>query len=453
MHTSVESIESASPADLVAIDRRYLWHPYTQEQTAPDPLFIASARGSSLYDGDGNAYLDLVSSWWVTTHGHAHPAIAAAIAAQATTMEQVIFAGITHAPAIRLAARLAGELPAGLSRVFYSDDGSTAVEVAMKLCCQYWLNQGERRPRFLVFEGAYHGDTVGAMSAGKSSGFFDAFDTMMFQVDTVPFPMTWWQDDDVEQREQQTLDAIDRYFRQHGRANGSDGSDCAAVMIEPLIQGSSGIRMCRPEFLRALEAKVRAQGVLLIFDEVMTGFGRTGSLFACQKAGVTPDLICLSKGLTGGFLPMSATVCQEFIYRAFLGDSFDRAFAHGHSFTGNPLGCAAALASLELFATEHTLEACAAIEAVHRERLADLADHPRVLRPRLTGTIAAFDMSAGEGGYTSAIGPRLKAFFLQRKLLIRPLGNVVYLMPPYCTTAEELHRGWDGIKAALDEVF
>lgn len=429
----------------LALDRRHVWHPFTQEQTAPPVTFIASARGATVYGHDGRAYLDLISSWWVITHGHAHPAIADAIARQAHCLEHVLFAGFTHAPAIRLAAALAEKLPQGLGRLFFADNGSTAVEVAMKMARQYWFNQGSRRDRFLAFQGGYHGDTVGAMSAGHSSGFFEPFRSMLFPVDLVPFPDTWEGDTGVEAREGAALQALDAYLAQHGTA-------CAAMLLEPLVQGAAGMRMCRPLFVQQLAARLRAAGVLLIFDEVMTGFGRTGSLFACEKAEVVPDMLCLSKGLTGGFLPMSVTVCREEMYQAFWGEGFDRAFAHGHSFTANPLGCIAAVASLSLFAEEGTLERIAGMEAIHRQRLLALAGHERVVRPRVMGSIAALDIRAADAGYASRIGLFLRGFFLDRGLLLRPLGNTLYLLPPYCITADELHRAWDGVEAALQHL-
>lgn len=426
------------------LDRRHVWHPFTQAQTAPDPIPITSAKGIRLYAEDGREFLDLISSWWVNLHGHAHPTIAAAIAKQAQTLEQVIFAGFTHQPAAQLAAELVQHLPDGLTRVFFSDDGSTAVEVALKMALQYWRNHGEnQRTRFLAFEGGYHGDTVGAMSAGKGCGFFDTYGSLLFEVGLLPFPATWDGDDDVAAKEQAALVRLDDYLADHGNT-------IAAVILEPLIQGSAGMRMCRPAFLQALAAKLQAAGILLIFDEVMTGFGRTGAMFASLKAQVTPDIICLSKGLTAGFLPMSVTVAKESIYTAFLGENFDRALVHGHSFTANPLGCAAALASLQVFADEQTLAKLPQIESWHRQGLAQFATHPQVQHVRVMGTIAAFDVVAEDAGYTSQIGPQLKAFFHERGLLLRPLGNVVYLLPPYCVTHEELAHAYAVIREALD---
>ncbi|MBF0214322.1 MAG: adenosylmethionine--8-amino-7-oxononanoate transaminase [Magnetococcales bacterium] len=426
---------------LIALDRAHIWHPYTQQATAPMPVPIASGRGAWLRGMDGRAYLDLIASWWVSIHGHAHPVIAQAIAEQAHTLEQVIFTGLTHEPAIRLAERLVQRLPKGLTRVFFSDDGSTAVEVAMKMACHYWRNSGQERGRFLVFEGAYHGDTVGAMSASRSSGFFEGYGRMLFEVDRVPFPATWEGDAAVEEKESQALAALDRYLE-------AGASGCAAMLVEPLIQGAGGMRMCRPGFLHAVAERLSRAGVLLIVDEVMTGFGRCGTLFACEKAGIVPDLICLSKGLTGGFLPMAVTVAREGIYEAFLGETFDRALAHGHSFTANALGCAAALASLSLFESENTLARIAAIESIHRERLGAL--QRGIVAPRVMGVVAAMELALSDRAYGSAFTPRLIRFFLDRGMIVRPLGSVLYLIPPYCITAEELHRGWDAIEEAVD---
>ncbi|MBF0130499.1 MAG: adenosylmethionine--8-amino-7-oxononanoate transaminase [Alphaproteobacteria bacterium] len=428
---------------LIALDRRHVWHPFTQAMTAPDQIPIRSGRGAVLHGEDGKEYLDLISSWWVNLHGHAHPAIAQAIAEQARTLEQVIFAGFTHHGAVELSRRLTELLPGDLNRVFFSDDGSTSVEVALKLAHQYWRNLGQpQRRHFIAFEGGYHGDTFGAMAAGARSGFFDPFADMLFEVTALPYPATWDGDEGVEEREATCLAALDSWLRTHGE-------ETSAMIGEPLIQGASGMRMCRPEFLRAFADRLRESGVLLILDEVMTGFGRTGSTFACLKAQVTPDIICLSKGLTAGFLPMAVTVCRDGIFEAFLDESFAKAFAHGHSFTANSLGCAAALASLDLLLTPDTSARLQAIEAHHRRRLDRLASLPGVARTRLTGTVAAFDVEGRGDGYDAAVGPALRTFFMERGLLIRPLGNVVYLLPPYCISPEQLDLAYDGIEAAL----
>lgn len=420
--------------DILSLDRRHIWHPFTQERTAPAPDEAVGAKGAYIFTRDGRRILDLVSSWWVNLHGHAHPAIAQAVARQAAEMEQVIFADFTHAPAVRLAARLAELLPDDLERVFFSDDGSTAVEVALKMALQYCANKGQDgRRRLLAFEGAYHGDTVGAMSVGRSSGYFRAWENMLFPVDLLPYPSTWLGDDEVEAKERVALDALDQALT----------DDVAAVIIEPLVQGAGGMRMCRPQFLRGVAERVKAAGALLIFDEVMAGFGRTtGELFACRLANVVPDFVCLSKGITGGFLPMGATVVRERIHEAFLGDTLSQAFLHGHSYTANPLGCAAGLASLDLLTSPACHHAIAEIEAIHRQRIGGV----KGTHPRIAGTVAAIDL--GRGGYAASIGPKLKAFFMERGMLLRPLGSVAYFLPPYCIEAADLHRAWDVLEEA-----
>jgi len=429
--------------DAVALDADHVWHPYTQAEGAPIPIEIVAGEGAWLRAADGRRFLDLISSWWVNVHGHANPAISAAIARQAAALEHVIFADFTHRPAAELAARLCRIAPEGLSRVFFSDNGSTAVEVALKLAVQYWRNLDQpKRKRFVALSGGYHGDTVGAMSVGASSGFFAPFSDLMFGCEFLPYPDTWEGDNEADEKEEAALDAARRVFETEGEAT-------AALIIEPLVQGAGGMRMCRPAFVQRLADLARAADVLVICDEVMTGFGRTGEMFASQKAGIAPDMMCLSKGLTGGFLPLGATLCRENVYDAFRGEGFARAFAHGHSYTANPLGCAAALASLDLFDAGQWKERCRAIASGHRAFLDGLRGHPRIRRRRITGTIAAFDVDARDPGYASAIGATLKQKFLDRGLLLRPLGNVVYLMPPYCIEDGDLAQAYGEITDVL----
>jgi adenosylmethionine-8-amino-7-oxononanoate aminotransferase len=428
---------------LLELDRTLLWHPYTQVRTADAPTAIRSAHGAILTDTQGREILDLVSSWWVTLHGHGHPAIARAIGDQAARLEQLIFAGFTHEPAVTLCQRLTGILPPALRRFFFSDNGSTAVEVALKMALQSCQNLGQpERTRFLAFEGGYHGDTVGAMSAGVSSRFFEAWRDLLFPVDVLPVAATWMDDPDVAAREAAALDRLDQHLE-------AFGARTAAAIIEPLVQGACGMRMHRPAFLRGVVARLRAHGVLVILDEVMTGFGRLGATFGCLAAEVVPDFICLSKGLTGGALPMSLTVTTEAIHDAFLDDAIDRAFLHGHSFTANPLGCAAALASLDLLLDPACAEARARIERRHRTDLADLvAASPRAGQLRIQGTIAAFEV-AGTEGYGSADTTRMKRWFLDRGLLLRPLGSTLYLLPPFCISDAQLDRAYAGIAEGL----
>jgi len=430
---------------LVDIDRNCVWHPFTQERTAPAPLPVVGARGASLFLEDGRELLDLASSWWVNVHGHSHPVIARALARQAETLEHVIFAGFTHAPGVKLAEALIRLLPRPLARVFYSDNGSTAVEVALKMAWQYWRNTGDSgRDLFLAFEGGYHGDTFGAMSVGRTSGYYAPFEELLCQVRHLPFAATWQGDAEVEAREAAALAEIDRVLeRSAGRA--------VCFLAEPLVQGAGGMNICRPEFLRAVCGRMEAHGVPVALDEVMSGFGRTGTMFALEQAGVTPDLVCLSKGLSGGFLPLAATVASSRIYEAFLGEDFHAAFAHGHSFTANPLGCAAGLASLSLFETEGTLRRIAAINAAHGPWLEEVARIPGVTRPRRLGAIAAVTLGGERGDYHAAIGARVRDACLERGLLVRPMGNVVYLMPPACITPDELDRAHRGLAHVLSE--
>ncbi len=430
--------------EVLARDKRHVWHPFTQHGTEADPIVIARAKGASLFTAEGKEILDLVASWWTCTHGHSHPKINAALAKQASLFEHVMFAGFTHAPAVDLAAAITKLLPGDLSRVFFSDDGSTSVEVALKIAYQYWINVGEPRRRVLVgFDGGYHGDTLGAMSLGRGSQFFTPFRDLMCKVYVLPYPSTFEGDDAADEREAGALSAFEALLSDRGQT-------IAALIIEPLLQGAGGMRICRPSFLRRLAAIARKAGVLVIFDEVATGFGRTGTMFAMEQADVVPDLVCLSKGLTAGYMPLAMTVAREAIFEAFLGESFERALPHGHSFTANPLACAVGLASLALYEEEKTLERIARINARHRAMLAELAAREDVARPRVIGSILAFDVKSANGGYQSAHSRTLRDWYLAHGLNIRPLGSTLYLMPPYCITDEELTRAYAGLTAGLD---
>lgn len=420
-----------------------VWFPFTTIEGMPTPLTVVGARGSRIFLQDGRSVIDCISSWWVNLFGHAHPRIADAIHGQALELEHVIFAGFTHEPAERLAAALANMLPDALERVFFSDDGSTSVEVALKMAYQYWANRGEHRPTFLAFEGAYHGDTFGAMAVGAESAFTGVFGDLLFAVERMPFPDTWIGDETVEEREAAVLDRLRARLAVPERP-------VAAVIAEPLVQGAGGMRMCRDEFLRQLRAVTEEAGALLILDEVMTGFGRTGARFACERAGVEPDLVCLSKGITGGFLPLAVTVASARVYEAFVSRDAAKTFWHGHSYTANPLGCAAALASLELL-VEHE-PVFRGMEAHHRGFLERL-DPELTARPRACGTIAAFDLRTdGPGGYFDGVGDLIKRRTLDKGLLLRPLGNTIYFMPPYSLTDAERTAMYDGTIELVEEV-
>jgi adenosylmethionine-8-amino-7-oxononanoate aminotransferase len=354
----------------------------------------------------------------------------------------VIFADFSHPPAERLAERLSALT--GLPRLFFSDNGSTAVEVALKIAWQWWRNQGEPRSQLIAFEGAYHGDTVGAMALGERSLFSAPFDPLLFEVARAPWPATWWDDPDVERKEAEALDRLERLLE----------TPTAAVILEPLLQGASGMRQVRPGFLREVERRVRQAGALLIADEVLMGFGRSGALFASASAGLTPDLMALSKGLTGGFLPMGVTMASERLHAGFIGTDPQLTLYHGHSFTANPLGCAAALASLDLLLAQP--ERHEGFEARHRPLLEELATLPGVRRPRLLGTIAAFDLippHRGEPeGYLHPIGRELQRRLLAEGVFLRPLGQVVYLLPPLCISEAELRHCYGALAVALREM-
>ncbi len=436
---------SASDSDVIARDRRYVWHPYTQHGTEGDPTVIVRGKGASLFDAQGREILDLISSWWTCTHGHSHPKINAALARQAGELEHVMFAGFTHAPAVNLAERLAGLLPGDLNRVFFSDNGSTAVEVAIKIAYQSWVNRGETRRRMLLaFDGGYHGDTLGAMSVGRSSQMFGAFRALMCQVCVLPYPATFEGDDAADEREAGALSALDALLTDRGQS-------IAALIIEPMMQGAAGMKFCRPSFLKALVARAHRAGVLVIFDEVATGFGRTGTMFALEQAGVVPDLVCLSKGLTAGYMPLSATVARDGLFDMFLGHNFDRALPHGHSFTANPLACAVAHEALNLYEEEQTMTRIAQINGRHRAVVDVLAARPDVARPRVLGSVLAFEVKEG-GQYQSEQSRLLRAWYLSQGFNIRPMGATVYLLPPYCITDDELTRAYAGMIEGLDRL-
>ncbi|WP_341881775.1 adenosylmethionine--8-amino-7-oxononanoate transaminase [Synechococcus sp. UW140] len=417
----------------------HLWHPTTQVATSPEPLRVQSARGSELELSDGRRLIDAISSWWVTLHGHGEPTIAAAIARQAQVLEQVIFANFSHEPAEQLANRLSALT--GLQRLFFSDNGSTAVEVALKIAWQWWRNQGSDRHQLIAFEGAYHGDTFGAMALGDRSLLTQPYGELLFDVARVAWPHSHWHNDSVEEREQQALKQLELAL----------DTPTAAVILEPLIQGASGMRVVRAAFLQAAAERVQAAGALLIADEVFTGFGRTGALFACQKAGIQPDLMALSKGLTGGFLPMGATMASERLYRGFISEKPSDTFFHGHSFTANPLGCAAALASLDLL--QQNPERFEGFEQRHIPLLEQLSLLSQVKRPRCLGTMAAFELNAGENSYLNPIGKQIQGQCLEQGVYIRPLGNVVYILPPLCITNSELEKCYSAIELAIKQVI
>lgn len=417
-------------------DRKTIWHPYTQMQTAPSAIPIVRGEGARLYQADGSVLIDAISSWWVTVHGHAHPYIAEAIGKQARELEQVIFAGFTHEPAITLAERLIEKLPHRITKVFYSDNGSTAVEVALKMAWQYWQNRGKAKQRIIAFRHAYHGDTFGAMSISGRSVFTRAFEELLFDVHFVSSPG------------EMPLEAVLQELEV-----ATEKEDVAALILEPLVQGAGGMLMYSPEDLDQIIRFCRERNILVIFDEVMTGFYRTGKLFASDHCLYKPDIICLSKGLTGGFLPLSVTACTEEVYGAFLSEDRSKMLFHGHSFTANPLGCAAANASLDLFERSATQDRIAQIAKTQEEGMAALSTSPHLQKIRRTGTVLAMDIAGtGASDYLNNVGKRLSKWFFERGILLRPLGNVVYIMPPYSMEEQTLKRIHLLLEEALEEL-
>ena len=408
-----------------------IWHPFTQHGLEEPIPLVTRADGAILHTADGGQVIDAISSWWVTTHGHNHPRIIAAIREQATALDQVIFAGWTHEPAEAVARGLIALLPPALTRVFFSDSGSTAVEVALKMALGFWAATGTPRHRLLVLEHSYHGDTIGAMSVGERGVFNAPYAPLLFDVGTIPFP-------------------IGDGANSIAALEAECAAGAAAFIVEPLVLGAGGMKMYPAHALTAMHATCARHGTLFIADEVMTGWGRTGTLTACEQAGVVPDILCLAKGLTGGSLPLAVTIASEPVFQAHWSTDRARMFYHSSSYTANPIACAAAAANLAIWREEPVLERIAALGASQQSHLDALAAaHSSVRHPRRCGTIAAFEIEDAAGGYLSALAPRLMAFFRSKGVLLRPLGNTVYVMPPYCISATELGSVWSAIDEAL----
>jgi adenosylmethionine---8-amino-7-oxononanoate aminotransferase len=419
--------------NISARDRNVVWHPYTPMKLWPDAIAITRGSGAWLIDEKGDRYLDAISSWWVNLHGHSHPYIAKRVAAQMTTLEHCIFAGFTHEPAVQLAERLLRVLPGNMQKIFYSDNGSTAVEVAIKMAVQYWANTGTPKMKIVALENAYHGDTFGAMAVSARSTFNASFADYLFDVSFIPTPTPGC--------EKESITALEAVL-----ANG----DVAAFIAEPLIQGSAGMIMYSPDALEQLFATCRKHNTLIIADEVMTGFGRTGKLFACENISSGPDIICLSKGLTGGFLPMGVTATTQQIFDAFYDDDKSKMLYHGHSYTANATTCAAALASLDLLLADECHQSRERIIQSHKAFAESISGHKVVTNLRQTGTILAMDINSGDNSYHSNIRDRMYRFFLDKKVLLRPLGNVLYILPPYCITDAELEKAYTAIRQFLE---
>lgn len=404
-----------------------VWHPFTQHATEAEPLRITRTEGSVLTVSDGSTLIDAVSSWWVTTLGHRYPPIMEAIREATENLDQVIFAGLTHEPAELLAEALVKRAPEGLTKVFYSDSGSTSVEVALKMALGYWVHNDRPRHRIVVMESSYHGDTIGTMSVGERGVFNAPYLPLMFAVDRIPFP---------EGDGSNTLQAFDMLCA---------GGEIAAIILEPLVLGAGGMRMYSPEILAKLARTARQYGVLLILDEVMTGWGRTGRFWACNHADVSPDIMCTSKGLTGGTMPLAATLATDAVFDAHYSQDRRKTFYHSSSYTANPIACAAALANCRVWDSEDVLGRITRLGALQAQNLARFDGAEGFANPRRCGTIAAVDLDVA-GGYLSDAGQQLRALARENGVLLRPLGSAVYVMPPYCTTEEQLDKIWGIIR-------
>ena len=419
--------------NLTERDRAVIWHPYTPMKLRPNALGIVRGEGVYLYDEHDKAYIDAVSSWWVNLHGHSHPQIAQAIYQQAQTLAHCMFANLTHEPAVQLAERLLAITPGEMRHVFYSDNGSCATEIAIKMALQAFTNRAQPRRTIVALADGYHGDTFGAMSASGRGLFTEPFDDKLFNVAFIPAP--------TRERAAESLAALQKIL-----ANG----DVAALIVEPLVQGAAGMQMHNADALSQLFAAAKAAGAYVIADEVMTGFGRTGTLFACNQLSVAPDMICLSKGLTGGTLPMAVTLCTDAVYDAFYSDDVRHALYHGHSYTANPIACAAALASLDLLLTDECAQARAMIADAHHAFADEMTTHAKIENVRTCGTILAMTIRTSSGShYLSQERDRIYHYFLNRGVLLRPIGNVLYLIPPYCISAAQLQQIYAHIRDFL----
>ncbi len=411
-------------SDISERDRKVTWHPFTHQKEAAYPLNIVKGEGVYLFDESGNKYIDAFSSWWVNLHGHANPYIAEKIYEQAKTLEQVAFSDFTHAPAVMLAERLLSHLPTNQSRIFYSDNGSTSVEVALKMAIQYQHNIGTPKKKIIAFENGYHGDTFGSMSVAERNVFNNPFAPFLFEVQLIPAP--------IKGMEKTSLGQFDHALK---------SEDVCAFIYEPLIQGAGGMVMYEPETLEKILKLCKAHKCITIADEVMTGFGRTGKFWASNYMNTKPDIICLSKGITGGFMPLGITSCAGFIYDAFVSDDKTKTFYHGHSYTANPLACAAANASLDLLEKHELFEHVQFIASFFERMKKKYQNHPAIIDCRNRGAIFAMELKTEERThYLNQVGRKISSFFLKKGIIVRPLGNILYFIPPYVINQAQLEE-------------
>ncbi|HEU4791195.1 MAG TPA: adenosylmethionine--8-amino-7-oxononanoate transaminase [Flavobacterium sp.] len=421
---------------LIERDGQHLWHPYTQHKTAALPIAITKGEGALLWDENNKEYIDAIASWWVNPYGHSNKFIADAIYKQLTTLEHVLFGGFTHEPAIILAEKLLAILPTNQKKVFFSDNGSTSVEVAIKVALQYFYNKGEKRTTIIAFENAFHGDTFAAMAASGISFYTQAFQGMFIDVVRIPVP--------VKGQEQLSFDTLHEVIK---------NNNCAGFIFEPLVQGAAGMVMYEPEALDKLLQICQENNVLTIADEVMTGFGKTGKTFACDYLTQKPDMMCLSKALTGGTIPMAITTFTSALFDAFYDEDINKALFHGHTFTANPTGCAAALASLTLLETDEIQYNLVRINKSHLDFKKRIENHPMVTATRVLGVIFALEIKTEtSASYYGTLRNRLYDFFIENGVILRPVGNIVYVLPPYVITDAQLQKVYEVVESALEIV-
>lgn len=417
-------------------DSQYLWHPYTQHKTASPAIAIKRGEGALLWDENNKEYIDAIASWWVNPYGHSNKFIADAIYKQLTTLEHVLFGGFTHEPAIILAEKLMKILPENQQKLFFSDNGSTAVEIAIKVALQYFFNKGEKKTTIIAFENAFHGDTFAAMAASGISFFTEAFQGMLIDIVRIPVP--------IKGQEEESFNALTKAAK---------NNICAAFIFEPLVQGAAGMVMYEPQSLDRLIQICNENKILTIADEVMTGFGKTGKIFACNYLAEKPDMMCLSKALTGGTIPMAITTFTQNIFEAFYDDDINKALFHGHTFTANPTGCAAALASLELLQTPKMQDNLERVNKSHLAFQKQIASHPKVTTTRVLGVIFALEIQTeSASSYYGTLRNKLYNFFIENGIILRPVGNIVYILPPYIITDEQLQKVYKVVENALEIV-
>lgn len=422
--------------NLTERDRQHLWHPYTQHKTSALPIAIKKGKGALLWDENDTEYIDAIASWWVNPYGHSNPFIADAIYKQLTTLEHVLFGGFTHEPAIILAEKLMEILPKNQQKIFFSDNGSTAVEVAIKVALQFFFNKGEKRTTIIAFENAFHGDTFAAMAASGISFYTQAFQGMFIDVKRIPVP--------IKGQEQESFEALKQVI---------NNNNCAGFIFEPLVQGAAGMVIYEPKALDQLIRICQENNVLTIADEVMTGFGKTGKTFAMDYQVEKPDMMCLSKALTGGTIPMAITTFTQVIFDAFYDEDINKALFHGHTFTANPTGCAAALASLELLQTQEMQSNIIRVNKSHLTFQKSIENHPKVTTTRVLGVIFALEIKTeSAASYYGSLRNKLYDFFIENGVILRPVGNIVYILPPYIITDLQLQKVYEVITKALEIV-